>query len=459
MDKARGEKAKQIFKMVLSGIKPSETEVKATIANVNMLTNRLRQIVPKSVEIMVVGSIARGTNLKGDADIDIFMLFGPKFTKEQLSRMGLEYGKKLVDKKKGERFEIKYAEHPYLRAYFQNGIRADIVPASKIESIERLATAVDRTPLHTDFINTNMSNRQRDETRLLKYLLKAHDIYGAEVKIGGFSGYLCELLIYQYGSLLNMLEKVAEMRLPAVLEPGNKAFLNDEGIAKKFGSRFVVIDPVDPNRNVAAAVTEESLSRLVLLARDFISKPDLDYFYGYGFSSLKTNSMLEKFITSSGLDLFLIVSSVPDKTSDVLWPQLRKTAMILADYIKKQGFETYFSLSWVEKEKGFMLIGAPKATLKTRLMKGPDVFKTTSTSKFIKKHSSALGFLLKESTLYSLERSEHEDVASIIKEASKGRIIKRHKDINLNGAKIFLNKIPAEHSEAAYLELRKALSI
>jgi len=457
MNKAKEERAAQIFKRVLAGIKPDKAETQATIANVNMLTARLRKIVPKSVEIMVVGSIARSTNLKGDADIDIFMLFDKSYSKERLSGIGLDYGKRLVNKADGERFEIKYAEHPYVRAYLRSGLRADIVPASKIENVESLATAVDRTPLHTEFINESLSERQRDDTRLLKYLLKAHGIYGAEIKTGGFSGYLCELLIYQHGSLIRLMEKMAELKLPAVMDPKNRTIMADEKLAKKFGKRFVVIDPVDQNRNVAAAVTEESLARFVLVSREFVSRPDIGLFYKYGFSASKSGKILDNFMRMSGLDFFLMAIGVPDKSSDVVWPQLKKATLQMAEYIKANGFETYLALPWLEGRKGLILIVAPKSRVKTRLMKGPDVFKTTTTGTFIKKHDDAFGFVLKESTLYALEEGRHSDIEGIMKAIASGGIMKRHKDISFRGARLFVNEIPKEYTDGFYLELGKAL--
>jgi tRNA nucleotidyltransferase (CCA-adding enzyme) len=408
---------------------------------------------------MVVGSIARNTNLKGDADIDIFMLFDKSYKKERLSSIGMEYGKRLVDKEDGERYEIKYAEHPYIRAYLKTGLRADIVPASKIESTENLATAVDRTPLHTEFINSSMSERQRDDVRLLKFFLKTHGIYGAEIRIGGFSGYLCELLILQFGSLLKLFEGMAKLRLPVILEPKNRKAAVDDGIIKKFGKRFVVIDPVDPNRNVAAAVSEESLAKLALIAREFDAKPDVSLFYGEGFSSTKTSQFLEKFIKESGLDFFLMALEIPDKTSDVVWPQLRKMSLLVVDYMKRQGFDAYLNLQWMDEKRGFVLIAAPKLKLTTRLMKGPDVFKTTDTASFMKRHGESLGFVLNESVLYTLEKSKYSEAVDVMKELVKGKIIKKHKDINFNGAELFLNEIPKKYSEAAYLEIRKATSL
>ncbi len=460
MEKGKTKRAETIFKRILEQIKPSKKEIEVTTVNVNILTERLKEIVPRSVEIKVVGSIARGTNLKGDADIDIFMLFGKKFNKEELTRMGLEYGKKLVDRKNGEYYEIKYAEHPYVKAYFPNiGLKADLVPASKIDSAENLATAVDRSPLHAEFINSRLSKRQKDEVRLLKYFLKAHSIYGAEVKVGGFSGYLCELLICQYGSFLNFFEVFSKIKLPSILMPASKGYSNDEAVAKRFDSRFVVIDPVDKERNVAAAVTEESLAKLVLLSRQFISNPDAKLFYGKGFSATTAKSQLASFIRDSGLETFLLVANVPEKSADILWPQLRKIGWQIEDYIERYGFESYLMIPWIDSKKGFILLLAPDYRLKTRLMRGPDVFKTASTEAFLKKHRSATGFPIRDGSLHVLEKNLYRDIYATMRAVVSGKAMKSHKDISLRSAKLYHNEIPKEYSEGAIFELRKALNI
>ena len=369
---ANKEKANGIFEKVLESIKPTEQETEATTANVNMLMHRLKKVVGKGVELRVAGSIARGTNLRGSADIDIFMLFKSGIPRKRLESLGLKYGKAIVQKERGERCETKYAEHPYVRVYLPSGLNADIVPAFKIENAEELATAVDRTPLHTEFINTHLSQKQRDAVRLLKYFLKAHNIYGAESRIGGFSGYLCELLIYHYGSMIGVLEAFSSMKLPVTLDPLNKEEQREH--EKRFGSEFVVIDPVDRNRNVAAAVSIDALARLSIASRLFLSKPDIKAFYGQKVSHDGAAKLLKKFMRESRLDLFLIALSLKEKSADVTWPQLRKISSIIEEMVKRYGFEIYLSAKWVSESTGLILLLAPKRSLGYRLFKGPSAF-------------------------------------------------------------------------------------
>ncbi len=448
-----------MLERVLREIKPTEDERKSTVANVNRVMAMLKTIVSRDVELRVAGSVARGTNLRGDSDIDIFMLFPNDREKEGILKKGLEYGKALARSEKRGRYEIKYAEHPYVRVYLDSmGIKIDMVPAFKVKSADELSTSVDRTPLHTEFIEANVSARQKDDVRLLKYLLKAHHIYGAETKTGGFSGYLCELLVYQYGSFLAVLRKFSELKLPIIIDPRKKSEYIDIGINKRFGSEFVVIDPVDTDRNVAAAVSEDSLSRFVLVAREFMERPSMGLFSGIKFSSTKARSLFAGLLKESGLESFLIVASVPDKSPDVIWPQLRRVLDRIVTDIMHEDFCVCAETAWVEGRNGFMLILSRSGAVKSRLLRGPDILETGSSTAFIKAHSSAIGLAIRERRVYALEHSRHASVSEILKGVvGKGGI--RHKEVNLRKARIFHNSMPAIYAESAYFEIMKKLTI
>lgn len=457
MNKSNEDAAKKIFNRVLEDIKPSNDEVQDTTYRVNKLMNLLATIVPKDVELRVAGSIARGTNLKGDADIDIFMLFKKGLDREKLVKLGLEYGKKATQKAKGT-YEIKYAEHPYVRLHLDEiGIKADIVPASKIDDIEDMSTTVDRTPLHTEFINSNLSNRQRDEVRVLKYLLKVHKIYGAEVRTGGFSGYLCELMIHHYGSLTKALEAASKFKLPLIMDPRFKKEIKDAEITKRFNSDFVIIDPVDKNRNAAAGVSHECLGRFVIVARRFVSRPSINLFYTGGFPSTKAGSLLSKFLSNSGLDTFIIESTIPGKSEDITFPQLRKVSRQIEDHLQRKGFSIYLNMQLIKGRKGIIVLMAPKQNLISRMLKGPSVFVENASGKFTEKHKGALGFSIIDTTIYALENSKHPTIDSELRDLPS--LLTIHKDINLRKAKIITNRVPKELAFDIYAELLKKITI
>jgi tRNA nucleotidyltransferase (CCA-adding enzyme) len=373
-----------VFGRMLDEVKPTKEELQESVYNINHLTSRLKKVVPKDVEIRVVGSVVRGTQLRGESDVDIFLLFSKKYKREKITKEGLEYAKKIVTGK-GEKYEVKYAEHPYARIYIDSlDVEADIVPAFNIDNIEDMGTAVDRSPLHANFISSRLNERQRDEVRLLKYLLKRNNLYGAEVMTSGFSGYLCELLVYHYGSLWSLLENVSAWELPALLSPKNKAVLHDPSLMKRFNSTFVVIDPVDENRNVAAGVSTETLARFVLLARGFTKKPSVSFFEKQGFASGKSAALLNSFLKRSGLDMYTLETKVPDKSEDIVWPQLRKVMEFIVNHSERAGFKIYLSMPVLFKQRGLLIFFAPQEKFKTRMQKGPSVFIRKAQEEFAK---------------------------------------------------------------------------
>jgi tRNA nucleotidyltransferase (CCA-adding enzyme) len=449
MEPAKKSKAENIFSTVLPMIKPSASEINYIIENTNRIMTTLKGIVPENVTLKVVGSIAKSTNLKGSSDIDIFMLFESGLSKEVIVKKGLRYAKSLCSMTDDCSMEVKYAEHPYARLYFETiGMKLDLVPAYKVRNIEERGTAVDRSPLHTDFINKNLTDKQRDDVRLLKYMLKMHMIYGAEIKTKGFSGYLCELLIHNFGSILKALEFFATMELPVCIMPSIKGISNNTEENKRFKSDFVVIDPVDKNRNVAAAVSLDSLAKLSLIAKRFLKEPRKEIFYGKGFALSNSRASLSKLVKKMNADFVLIKVKVRDKSEDIVWPQLNRYENILVDKISKHGFIIFLSSSWINGTNGYILLLTQSARLKTILKKGPLVFSNYHVLEFIKAHKDAHGFVLRNGELFTLEKAKYETPASIAKAIIKERVMKS-KDLFLDDAKI-LKSIPKKEAENAY---------
>ena len=104
------------------------------------------------VDIEVHGSVAHGTWLPGERDVDIFLLFSPHIGKERLVMYGLKIAKRAFPN-----YIERYSEHPFITALYQ-GYRIDVVPAARIEDPSRRLTAADRTPLHTRFITVSYTH-------------------------------------------------------------------------------------------------------------------------------------------------------------------------------------------------------------------------------------------------------------------------------------------------------------
>ncbi len=245
----------QIFNDVLEKIRPDKKEIEK-IADISQKLKD--KVVRENVEPLIVGSVAKGTNLKG-ADIDLFI----KFNKDvNLKERGLEVARKILPAGK----EL-YAQHPYLRGEIE-GIGLDVVPCYIIEDSSNSISAVDRTPFHTKWVNDNIQGKE-DEVRLAKQFLTGAGAYGANAAVGGFSGYLVEILIIRYESFTNLIKEISQWKPPVVIQ-------NVEGAPE---AAMMLKDPVDERRNVSAGVTLKGLGAAILASKAFLNKPTIDFFF------------------------------------------------------------------------------------------------------------------------------------------------------------------------------------
>jgi tRNA nucleotidyltransferase (CCA-adding enzyme) len=186
---------------ILSEIKPTKREQKELAAFVSRLRSGLVNALAEAgivSEVEIHGSVARDTWLRGQRDIDAFIILKPEAVRSDLLRVN-----EVVKGYVGPGWVEAYAEHPYVKKMV-DGFEVEFIPCFKVEG-KRIASAADRTPLHTGYILSHLTESQRDEVRFLKMFTKGIGVYGAEIKVGGFSGYLCELLIIAYGSFEGLI--------------------------------------------------------------------------------------------------------------------------------------------------------------------------------------------------------------------------------------------------------------
>lgn len=314
----------KVFAYALEKIKPTPDEQAEDKAFIDRFVKHVDALTPKEVEVQLAGSTCRGTNLRVDRDFDVFLLFPKSYSKKELETKGIAWAKKAIGKSK---WELAYAEHPYVRAWVEKR-EIDIVPAYKITQFAERETAVDRSPLHAAYISPRLTEAQKDDVRLLKQFLKAVGVYGAEGRIRGFSGYLCELLVLVNGTFLKLLNAASTGWNIPVFDIERTANANE--LIKRFpGAAMVFIDPVDPNRNVAAAVSKTSLSLFIHTARRFLEKPTTQFFF-------PVQEELDMKWTKAQLRMrdsviYAIEFAKPKVVEDILWPQLYKFASKISD--------------------------------------------------------------------------------------------------------------------------------
>ena len=130
---------------------------------------------------------------------------------------------------------------------------------------------MDRTPFHTVYIRERIQPFI-DDVLLLKQFAKAGGIYGSDQMTEGFAGYLCELLVLSYGGFLPLLEAASRWRPGIIIDPAGHR-------ARDFPEPLVVVDPVDPKRNVSASVSLTRMCEFIELSRGYIEKPGREFFF------------------------------------------------------------------------------------------------------------------------------------------------------------------------------------
>ena len=453
-----------LFGRILRDIVPTKREIDDLNEYSNELMGRLKAVMPKDVEIILAGSVARGTQIRGKSDIDIFLLF-PKYLEERkMEGDAIRLAKKVVSKSLGESYEINYAEHPYLKLKNdKRSIYADIVPAFKIRDSSERGSSVDRTQLHNIFVLGNLDGKQKNEVRVLKYLLQRHNIYGAESSRHAFSGYLCELLMVHYKSMLALLEGISSSKLPLFIDVKANIELSGDSIPKeeqkRFNSPLIVIDPTDPNRNVAASVSPESISRLVLLARNLLAHPSESTFYGFKYSDDKKALQLPKFIKANGLQLDALCFKLSRISEDTLWPQLEKLKNRIEHEADVNGLNVILSFSRIESGAGIIAILHNAQKLGIRKVVGPDVTIRVAADEFLRKHGGQMKIGVDGTRLFALEKPKYADVNDMLSNMLSDKKFLFTKDIKKSQCKLYSKGIPAKFALVAYHGIAERLNI
>ena len=327
------------------------------------------------------GSFARGTWISHEADLDIFARFPSTMERE-------EWAEKVLPtlRKHFSRYEVveRYAEHPFLE-FRVDGVRVNIVPSYDVRKGD-WKSATDRTPYHTEFMLAHLTPELRREARLLKKFAKGIGTYGAEIKTGGFSGMLIDTLVLYYQSFVETLRHASTWTKGTLLEIGKP-----EGIVspreKDPKVDLVVIDPVDPNRNLAAAVRPDKLWNLVAAGRQFLRNPGIGYFFPSEFKA-KTRQQFARRIDSTGHELIAITFKHSVLVPDVLWGQLMRLERSLLEIMAREDFSPYRSTLWSDETKeSAILVEADRTVLPAvRLQKGPPVSKSEDSASVLQKH-------------------------------------------------------------------------
>ena len=344
-------------------------------------------------EIFVGGSFARGTLIKQiDYDIDIFIRFNWRLT--NLSDI-LE---KIVDKVSEDlsfNLERTHGSRDYFRLKNKGAI-FEIIPVCKIKKPREARNVTDLSYFHVNYVKKRIKNRYLvGEIMLAKKFFHSQKVYGAESYINGFSGYGIECLIISYGSFEKMLRALVKAKERIVLDPEKlykkKSDVFFELNESKLHSPIILVDPTWKERNVLAALSNETFAKFQFKVRAFLKKPS-SKFFDYKDNEIEDLKRLK--------GEFVHLKFKTDKQEgDIAGTKMKKFSRFLEGELKR-----YFDVKKTEflysnkKKSDFYLVVNPKKEI---IKFGPPVKMEKNVQEFKRKNKDVFE---KSGNLYSRQK-------------------------------------------------------
>jgi len=386
----------RIEEEISAEIKPSRLErEKARYAAekaVDLVKRVLQDLGIRDARVTIEGSYAKDTWIRGNLDLDLFILLHPRNCLELIESSIID---KIASRLSAAGFviEMRYAQHPYLRMLV-DGIWVEIVPGCAIPNPDTPLTAVDRTPFHRRYVVSKTTPEMRDEIRLLKSFMKGIGVYGAEIAVQGFSGYLVELLVINYGCFRSVLEAAQSWRPPVVIDVEGH-YQDRRVLVKKFKDAvMIVVDPVDPDRNVAAAVSRQSLARFIVASMLYLREPRRDFFHIPGRKEVHApapGSVLAVYGHRAGNTVVALLDSPRRLSPDNIWGIAKRTLRAARRLLERWGFSVIDAAAYASEDgqRFIVLVELESRTLPLlQLHLGPPAWSTDNAQRFVEKYRS-----------------------------------------------------------------------
>lgn len=420
-------KRDEIIENVLEEVSPSNDERSELREAYEAVRERaLQTLEEEGVEgdVTLVGSAARDTWLSGDRDIDVFLLLPTELDRDEFESVGLDVGRSVFPDG-----TVEYAEHPYVQGN-EKGYDVDIVPCYDLESTDELRSAVDRTPFHNEYVRDIADEHDSfgDEVRLLKAFARGAGVYGSDLRTRGFSGYLCEILVHHYGDFSSVIEATADWTPPVRVEFEPAAEdMDTEGA-------LVVVDPVDPSRNVASVVSQDAFACFVDVSRGWLDAPNEKFFFPDEPDPMNEDGFVDT-LEERGTRLVALVFEAPDIVEDQLYPQLRKTRRSLVEELERKGFDVLRSDAFADENAVLVVEANVGEQSNVEKHVGPPVHVREHATAFVEKYEDAdvVGPYIEDGR-YVVERErEHTTVEGFVRsDAFFGVGMGKHVEEKLN---------------------------
>lgn len=344
MEENQKQQYKTIVDTVIPTIRPDNSASRSFVEGILSGIQDALDLCELDATCEAGGSYAKETNLKGDFDIDVFIRFDSTYEDQKLSdhlEQALEKLSSFIDNTI-DSYERVHGSRDYFQLTI-NRFTFELVPVYSIQDPSKAINVTDMSPLHVHWVREHMQKHHlNDDVRLAKVFCKAIGVYGAESYIEGFSGHVLDILIIHYGGFLPFLKAASEWQQGTVIDPKEqyenaddvKRHLNDA----KLLSPIIVIDPIDPYRNAAAALSTEKFTILRKKAQTFLTNPSADYFRIKPFSLDDIQKEIHEQFPDREIRFITAHVTALSGNKDRAGAKMRKAYRFLRDELTRQGF-------------------------------------------------------------------------------------------------------------------------
>lgn len=382
------------YDKILERISPTQEDISrlnASIASIKSFIETAARKKSIKLEVVPGGSTAKGTFLKGNFDVDIFVRF--KQASLDLSST-LELLLTSFAVKKNIVIERVHGSRDYFNFVYDN-LFFEIVPVQYITTPADAKNVTDMSPLHVFWVSKLLTPKLQKDIRLAKQFCKACGVYGAESFINGLSGHVLDILVITYGGFEELLTAASSWSSITVVDPEKK---HDDVFKElnqaKLVSPLIVIDPIDSQRNAAAALSQEKYDLFIKTAKAFIQEPSEDFFIipKFDIDALIAQKTAEQ-------DLFVVQAIPLLGKKDVVATKVLKVFEFLNRHLKLHEFTIERSSWHYAPELCQLFFFVKKETLsKTMLHQGPPLNNLVDVKRFKEIHPN---FFEKDDRLYS----------------------------------------------------------
>lgn len=379
----------KILKEVLEKVRPPKKDLEFIDKSLKEFIKKVEERKKRfkiDAEIFIGGSYAKRTLIKKRKyDIDIFLRFNKKYSKEDIS--------KLTEKilKNAGKVRKVHGSRDYFQIYISPSLFFEIIPVIKVNKPENAQNITDLSCLHVKYINKKIkSEKFLEEIMIAKAFCYATDCYGAESYINGFSGYSLELLVYYYGDFIKFIRNISKIKDKEIIDieklHKKKSSILLDLNGSKLHSPIILIDPTYKQRNTLAALSKETFKEFQKECRNFLKNPSIKMF-----ENRKINvSKLKQKAENKKLDFVIINAETNKQEGDIAGSKLFKFYRHLVKEIEKyfEIKEKYFEYSG-SKNARYIFIAKPKKEI---LIQGPftedkmnvKIFKKKNKKTFVK---------------------------------------------------------------------------